>query len=110
VQLNVNKLQHVLVVSVNGRLDTNTADDFQTSVNEILTSGEKAILVDLEKVDYVSTAGLRALLMLAKKASALGGKAHCCGLQPLVKKIFDVSEFSRLIAIYDSVQDALTRI
>ncbi len=106
-QIKVRKADNVLIVSIDGRLDTVSAPEFQRKIEELLDQGEKDVLLDLGDLQYVSSAGLRSILVGAKKAKMLGGGLSCCGLQPLVRKIFEVSEFSRLVPVFDSLEEAL---
>jgi len=109
VEITVSKDQNAMIVSVAGRMDTVTAPDFQNKMEEVLGQGQKEILVDFEKLEYISSAGLRAVLMAAKQAKAGGGTFLCCGLRDMVKKVFNISGFSSMIPVFDSVDEALTR-
>ena len=57
------------------------------------------LLLDLEKVAYVSSAGLRVFLMLAKQSRAAGGRLALCSLAPEVKEVFDISGFTALFML-----------
>ena len=108
-EITVTKDQNAMIVSVAGRMDTITGPDFQKKMEEVLGQGEKEILVDFEKLEYISSAGLRAVLMAAKQAKAGGGTLLCCGLRDMVKKVFDISGFSSMIPVFDSLDEALSR-
>ncbi len=108
-QISVRKADDTLIVAVDGRLDTLTAPEFQKKLEELLDQGERKVLLDLKDLQYVSSAGLRSILVGAKKAKMLGGGLSCCHLQPLVRKIFEVSEFTRLIPVFDSLEQALNQ-
>lgn len=105
--IDVKKSGQALVVSVTGRIDTVSAPDFQQKIEEILAQGETRIVVDLEKLDYVSSAGLRSILIGAQKAKAVRGSLSCCALRGMVKKVFEISGFGTMLPIFDSVEDAL---
>ncbi len=104
-----NKTEDIIIVSVSGRIDTATSADFQNAVNQLIQQGEKNIVLDFENVEYLSTAGLRAILVAAKKSAAAGGKLCCCSLQPFVSRIFEVCEFTRLIPVFECVKSACKR-
>ncbi len=106
-QINVRKDQDLLIVSVDGRMDTVSAPGFQQKMEELLNQGEKRIIMDFGSLEYVSSAGLRSILFAAKKAKAAGGAVACCALQTMVKKVFDVSGFTTMIPVFDSVEEAL---
>jgi anti-anti-sigma factor len=88
VQINIRKADNTLVVCVEGRLDTLSANEFRTRIEELLDQGEIRIVLDFEKLQYVSSAGLRSILIGAKKAKMSGGDLCCCTLQPLVCQVF----------------------
>jgi anti-anti-sigma factor len=107
VQINVKKDQDLLIVSVDGRMDTVTAPDFQQRMQEFLNQGEIRIIMDFGSLEYVSSAGLRSILFTAKKAKAAGGAVSCCALQTMVRKVFDVSGFAAMIPVFESLEDAV---
>ncbi|MBI5568556.1 MAG: STAS domain-containing protein [Desulfomonile tiedjei] len=94
------------VVTVQGRIDTISAPDFEKSMREQMTQGSNRFLVDLAKCDYISSAGLRCILAAGKNAKASGGELACCGLSGMVKQVFDISGFRSLLRIFDSPDDA----
>jgi anti-sigma B factor antagonist len=96
-----------LIISVDGRIDTLSAPEFQTRMEELMEREEKTVILDLEKLQYVSSAGLRAVLVSAKKAAASGKKLSCCCLQEMVRRVFDVSGFTGIIPVFDSLEDAV---
>jgi anti-anti-sigma factor len=109
VQISVRKADSTLVVSVEGRLDTLSANDFRTRIEELLDQGGIKIVLDLENLKYVSSAGLRSILVGAKKAKMSGGGLCCCALQPLVSQVFEVSGFSSVIPVFNSLEQALNQ-
>ena len=87
-----------LVLQVEGRVDTNTSPELQ---DKILKSFQKTtdLRLDLEKTAYISSAGLRALLLGHKTARAKGGTLTIINVLPAVKEIFDVTGFSDILNI-----------
>ncbi len=88
----------VRVIGLVGRLDTDTAGDLELAVQDLIDAGAKDFLVDLAGVGYVSSAGLRVLLMLGKSIDGKGS-LRLCGLNPTVRQVFDVAGFTQLFAI-----------
>jgi anti-anti-sigma factor len=109
VQIQVKKDHNVLIVSVEGRMDTVSAPEFQKRMEELLDQGETGLLMDFGRLEYVSSAGLRSILVAAKKAKSLGGCVSCCSLQDMVRKVFDISGFTSMLPVFDSLEDALKR-
>ena len=93
------------VVEIDGRLDTLSSPDFERQMLNWIGEGRTELVVDFSKVDYISSAGLRSLMLAAKSAKNQGGRVACCGLQGVVKKVFDISGFSTIIPVYDSLDD-----
>ena len=96
----------ILILSPTGRIDNDTSPDFQTRLLTALTPGA-AVLVDLSGVAYVSSAGLRALMMGSKQSKAANGRLAVAGLGPVVKEIFEISRFSLVVQVFDTPPDAL---
>ncbi len=93
------------IVTVEGRMDTVSAPDFESKIQERIAEGETRLVVDLSRLDYISSAGLRCILVAGKSAAATGGQLCCCGLQGVVKKVFDVSGFTTLFPVHNSLED-----
>ncbi|MEW6348057.1 MAG: STAS domain-containing protein [Thermodesulfobacteriota bacterium] len=97
----------VAVVAVQGRVDTISAPTLEKMAIEWIGSGETRLILDLSAMDYISSAGLRALFVVGKTAKSRGGSVCCCALQGVVAQVFEVSGFHRMLPVYDSVDAAL---
>ena len=97
----------VLVLSPQGRLDSNTAKLFEAGLMGKIESGERRILVDFGQLDYISSAGLRVILMGAKKLKTLGGRFALSSLSENIKEVFDISGFSTILEIHPDRPTAL---
>jgi len=97
----------VICLKIDGRLDAESATEAETTVKGILKEGTQRLLFDLSRMEYISSAGLRVILMAVKELRNKKGKVVLCGLTPYVKEIFDVSNFSSIIPITDSVETGL---
>lgn len=96
----------ILVLSPSGRIDNDTSPAFQAKLLAALTPGA-AVLVDFSAVEYISSAGLRALMMGSKQSKAAGGGLAVAALGPVVKEIFEISRFSLVVQVFDTAADAL---
>lgn len=97
-----------LIISVNGRLDTTTASDFEKNCLESLSSTQnRSVLINLQDVEYMSSAGLRSILSLGKKVKSEGRSLFFCNLRGMVQEVFEVSGFTSIFPIYDSQEQAL---
>jgi anti-anti-sigma factor len=106
VNVTVIKQDDQLIVKVVGRIDTVSAPDFQRKMEDLICQGVRQIVVDLENLEYISSAGLRCVLVAAQKTRQEGGTLCCCGLQGVVRKVFEISGFKTIIPIFDSAEQA----
>src|SRR5512140_2277832 len=90
-----------------GRLESKTSPELEKKVTALLGAGERRFVVDLGATEYVSSAGLRVLLMLAKKVSGGAGRLALCGLNPQVREVFDIAGVGALFVIRETRDDAL---
>jgi anti-anti-sigma factor len=97
----------VVCLRIDGRLDGKTASEAEIAVKGVLKEGRQQLLFDLSQMEYISSAGLRVILMAVKELRSKKGKVVLCGLTPYVKEVFDVSNFSSIIPITDSVETGL---
>ena len=96
-----------LVLELIGRLDTKTSGALEKSVATHLGAGQRRFILDLTGMEYVSSAGLRIFLVLAKKVSGGTGSLALCGLSPQVKEVFDIAGFTRLFTLAATRAEAL---
>ena len=97
----------VIVLQPTGRIDNDTSPAFQAKLLAAIGTAPAAVLVDLAGVDYISSAGLRALMMGSKQSKATKGRIGVTKLQPVVKEIFAISRFSHVVPVFDTPADAL---
>lgn len=90
-----------------GRIDTKTSHEFEKKIVELLNSGERRFLIDLAEVEYMSSAGLRVLLMLAKKLSGTDGHLALCSMNDQVREVFEIAGFTSIFTIAPSQAEAI---
>ncbi len=96
-----------LVVGISGRLDATTAAEFEAQCDQWVEAKQGKIVVNMEGVDYISSAGLRSILTSAKKLKAMDGEMRFCGLTGMVADVFGVSGFASMFKIFDTLEQAL---
>lgn len=96
-----------VVVAPQGRLDRNTASSFEAELVPLADAGDRRLIVDFADVAYISSAGLRVLLMAAKKAKAGGVTFVLAGMCTRVQQVMDMSGFATFFTIYATRADAL---
>ncbi len=90
---------------LHGRIDSRNASLFHKTIELEIKDEDHGLILDFARVDYISSAGLRVVLQLAKLYRG-DRKFAVCGLMPTVKEIFEISGFNQIIKIYDSHEDA----
>lgn len=98
---------NVLIVDFEGRLDTQTSGSAADRMDEITAAGNKNILLNLDKLEFISSAGLRVFLRTAKQLGASGGNMKACSPNGVVKEIMEISGFDSLFDLHDSEHAAL---
>lgn len=95
--IDINKDNEILIVSLNGRLDTNTASDLEEKIKENI-SGIEVLIFDLSSLSYISSAGLR-ILLLSQKIMNKQGKMIVKNVTETVSEIFSLTGFSEILKI-----------
>ena len=86
------------IIAPEGRIDTVTAPELEEALAK-LPNGTASINFDFEKVEYISSAGLRILLVAQKKMKTSGGSMSISNVPPTVKEVFDITGFSDILTI-----------
>jgi len=101
------KIGDFLVLSIDGRVDTNNFNELELVLNQVFEEGEFKIILNCSKLNYISSSGLRIFLTALKKVNVRNGKLHLCSMQQVIKEIFDISGFSTIFTIFDTQEEAL---
>ena len=89
----------VLVLQVGDRLDSATAPEFEQRILSVIDAGEHSLLLDFSALDYMNSAGLKALLLAAKKVAPKNGRLVICGLASNVETVFQLTGFDKMFTI-----------
>jgi len=95
------------VVSVEGRIDTTNANEFEKQMMEVIDGGSSRIILNCAGLNYISSSGLRVFLIVQKKMSAIKGQFRLSNLQPGIREIFDISGFSSIFSVYPDQETAI---
>ena len=108
-ELNNARYADVIVSAPQGRLDQESAEPYQQALVALIKAeaGAPAAAIDLSGIEYISSVGLRALMVAAKTCKHAEGKLVVAALQPVVLEVFQISKFDKIIPIFDSLRDAL---
>lgn len=100
----------VLVVAPQGRLDTTTSPDLEKRLLDHVDGGLRHLVLDLGGIEYISSAGLRVLLLVAKKLRTGGGDVVLCALGPSVRQVFELAGFLSIFRMEASRLAAIERV
>lgn len=101
---------NAIVVTISGRLDAVTAPEYEKRIRELIEGGNSYFVVNFEQLDYISSAGLRALLLMAKLLNKKGGQVCLANVKGNVRSVFEMSGFIAIFKMEDSVTAALAAI
>lgn len=100
----------VMVLEVKGRVDSTTAPALGERLQGALASAQRRLVLDLRLLEYISSAGFRALLLAAKRAEDTGSRLVLCGVSGKVRQLFDLGGFLDLFTVSPTRDDAITAI
>ncbi len=106
-EITTRKVNDVLVVDMTGRLVTQTSGYASDEMVQIAKSGNSKIVLNLDNLEFISSAGLSVILRAAKLLQTSGGALKICRANSLVNKVMETSGFKSLLTMYDSENDAL---
>ncbi len=100
----------ILIAKIVGRVDAGNAEAFQNQLESGIDAGDNALILDCEQLSFISSAGLRVGLIIAKKFNKPDKKFGMCSLSDPVREVVAISGFSQLISVYDSRREAINAI
>lgn len=97
----------VNVVRIGGNLDSDSFPEAQSQITNLIEQGARKILLDLKELVYISSAGLRVLLIAAKQLKEHGGELRISNLNNMVQDVFEISGFSKIFNVFNDEAEAL---
>ena len=99
-----------LMARAEGRIDGANARDFESAVQAAISECQGPVIIDCENLSYISSAGLRAILLIAKTLGKRQVKFALCSLSAPIAEIFQISGFDQIISTHPSQDDALAAV
>ena len=99
----------IVLLKIDGKFDAISAPEAEKEISSVISDGTKKIIINMEKVRYISSAGLRTLLIAAKEIKVEKGKIVICSMPEAVKKVFEISGFSTIFEICETEAEAIKR-
>ena len=97
-----------LIVSVEGRVDGANARKFQKAVESVIEDDDRAVILDMESLSYISSAGLRSILLIAKGLQKRNAQFAVCSLQDAIGEVFRIVGFDKIVTIHSSQGEAVS--
>jgi anti-sigma B factor antagonist len=107
-QISENVIDRTTVIGVSGSVDANNAGELTSYLTGRVDAGYLRIVVDLSQVDFMSSAGLRAILAGLKESRRRGGDLHLAAAQPGVEKTLRISGFTSILTLFPTVEEAVS--
>ena len=106
-ELGIVRENGILIASPQGRLDGSNAQEFQGSLTEAISADDRAVVLDLADLSYISSAGLRVILMTTKTLQRQNTGLAVCSLAEPIREVFEISGFDKIIPVLASQPDAI---
>lgn len=101
------KSADVILVDISGRIDSFTAEKLEEDLSAMINAGKQKFIINFEKTNYISSAGLKVFLAAYKKLSPNNGKIKFVNMPDSVLKVFAIAGFDKFFEIYPTENEAL---
>jgi anti-anti-sigma factor len=106
-QINVERKNETLITKVEGRIDGGNAREFENALSAAIRDDDRSLILDLEDLSYISSAGLRVILLIAKTLRKRDAEFLLCSLSDPIREVFKISGFDKIIPVHDTRAEAL---
>ena len=100
----------ILIAKTAGRIDGVNARDFEEALKAAISADDNNVVMDLEGLSYISSAGLRVILLIAKTLRKRNAELMLCSLSDPIREVFEISGFDKIIPVHASREQALASI
>ncbi len=109
-QIEPTQLDKAILLKVTGRMDAESAPEFEQACERWIAQGERHLIAELSGLQYVSSMGLRSFLTVAQKLKSSSGSLALCGLQGLPRQVFEMTKLIGLFPVYQSADEAVAQL
>ena len=102
----IKKKNYVYTVELNGSLDSETYQELESELEEIINDKTKAVVLDMAKISYISSAGIRVILSTEKSCKRKGASFAMINLQSQIKKVFEAMKILPIVNIFEDMEEA----
>ncbi len=107
VNVTTERIDDVMSADVEGRIDGSNVVQFEEAVRTAIEDSDRAVIMNFENLVYISSAGLRAILLTAKSLQNRDAKLLLCSLSDRIREVFEISGFDKILPIHATKADAL---
>jgi len=107
VDISEKRIGDVNVISLSGRLDAYSANEVEKKLDSLIDAAQVRLVISLEKLEYISSSGLRVFLAALKKVKKQQGDIKLACLKPYIKEVFDIAGFTQLFNMFDTEEAAV---
>jgi len=107
-EIDVKILDNLKIISLTGDLNANTSGEAESKIIQLIMGGNRKLIIDLEHLNYISSAGLRIFLASNKLIRKTDGEIRFCSLNHTVKEVFEISGFNMIFKFYPDQASAIT--
>ena len=108
-EIKAEKRGDVRVIGLRGRLDANTSPVLEKRILVFLDQGENRLVFDFSELIYISSLGLRVLIVVAKNLQKVNGRLGLAALNENIYEIFKIAGFTSVFSIYPTLEEAVER-
>ena len=105
--LNIERSDGILIAMAEGRVDGANAQEFQGALTDAIEPSDRAVILDLGEITYISSAGLRVILLTARALRRQNAELAVYSLSASIREVFEISGFDKIIPVRDSRPDAI---
>ncbi len=109
-EISVDRANEVLIAKVEGRIDGANAREFEDALNGAIAEDDSKVLLDFGALSYISSAGLRVILLIARLLQKRNAAFALYSLSDPIREVFEISGFDKIISIHDSQAEAVEKI
>ena len=99
-----------VIARASGRIDSSNSREFHSGLEAVVADDAPAVVLNFEDVSYISSAGMRVILLTAKSLQSSGVKFALCSMNESIREVFKISGFDKIIPIHASQSEALAAV
>lgn len=108
--INAERANGTVIAKADGRIDSSNSREFHSDLETVVAESDTALVLDFEDVSYISSAGMRVILLAAKNLQKSGMRFVLCSMNDSVREVFTISGFDKIISIHNSQAEALSAV